>query len=154
MKKKDVSRAAITLLVFYFLFDAISKLMSSSRDEYKNHLHHKTHQIEDSLDNNDLLFFELAWLFDRSGTISTLIVISLGVIELLSAALLFIVEDNVELRGTLVTILTILLAFDALVVHWPFTEQWHNIGKELPHFSTNLGLIGGVWMMHGLRDNM
>ena len=74
-------------------------------------------------------------------------------IELMSAALLFFYENS-EDRKVYVKILTALLAFDAFVLHCPFTERWSSMGSELSHFSTNIGLAGGLIMLQGMRDEL
>ena len=41
MKKKALKQIAVTVIVFYFLFDAVQKLLSNSRDVYRFTLNHK-----------------------------------------------------------------------------------------------------------------
>ena len=148
MKKKVFEQIALTCIVFHFLFDALQKLIGSSRDIYKFTLNHKMQQIEVSLDNNSLLFFEFAWFVEE---FANLLIITIGLIELISGIMFFICEEE-DSRKLYVYILTLLLAFDTFVVHYPFTERWAHMGKELAHFSTNIGLAGGLWMLLGFRE--
>lgn len=97
-----------------------------------------------------MLIFEFSWLIEK---LSTWIIISTGLIELISAVFIYFYDDK-EDRQIYVGILTALLLLDAFIVHCPFTERWSNMGKELSHFSTNVGLAGGLWMIQGIRDDM
>ena len=101
-----------------------------------------------SLYNNSLLLFDFAWLVEK---FALLIIVATGLLELISAVL-FYVHDEEDEREVWVYILTFLLIFDGLVIHYPFTEMWNNMGKEMTHLSTNIGLVGGLWMLHGFRD--
>ena len=69
MKKKVFKNIALALIVNYFLFDAVQKLISQSRDVYKSNLNHKVRQIEISLDNNHLLLFSFSWLIERFSSV-------------------------------------------------------------------------------------
>ena len=73
MKKKVLHQIALALIVNYFLFDAVQKLLSQSRDVYKSNLSHKVRQMETSLDNNHLLPFSFSWLIEEFASLIILI---------------------------------------------------------------------------------
>ena len=77
MKKKVLHEIALTLIVAYFLFDAVQKLLSQSRDVYKSNLNHKVRQMETSLDNNQLLMFPFSWFIEK---LSSLFILAYGLL--------------------------------------------------------------------------
>ena len=91
MKKKLLQQIALTCIVFYFLFDAVQKLLSNSRDVYRFTFNHKIGQIESCLENNNLLFFEFSMFIEQ---ISTPIIVTLGVVELISAAMIYFHDEK------------------------------------------------------------
>ena len=148
MKKKVLHQMALALIVTYFLFDAVQKLLSQSRDVYKSNLSHKVRQMETSLDNNHLLLFPFSWLIEE---FASLIILIHGLAQLIFAVAFYFYDDENERRLPAIALVG-LLVFDALVVHCPFTEEWHNMGRELDHFSCNIGLAAGLCMVLGFRD--
>ena len=92
---------------------------------------------------------EFTWLSPSFGYV----VLVTGVVELFTAMLLFTTDAaKVDQRQSLVRVLACLLAFDALVMHFPFSEVDRNFGKEVDHVCTDLALIGGLYMLAGYRD--
>ena len=80
MLKKSAEQIAVTLFAFYFVFDALQKLLDNQHQTWL--LNHKCQQIEATLFNNGYLLFEFAYLAEMHGSLITL---CLGLIQLIGA---------------------------------------------------------------------
>ena len=75
-------------------------------------------------------------------------------VELITAAFFWMTPaKDYSTRLFYAHILACMLIFDAVVAHCPFTELERNYGKEVNHFSSDLALLGGLYMLAGYRED-
>ena len=112
-------------------------------------MNHKMKQIETSLLNNGLLWFEFSWMAREFGGLILLII---GLIEFMTSIILFATEDDTAKRIKYALVLCGILLFDSFAMHMPFTEQELSMANEFDHVLTNLGVGAGLLMVVGLRE--
>ena len=151
MKKTLFHWLAINLLGFLFAVDAMSKLLDNQKETWM--LTHKTKQIETSLYNNYDYLHETVILNFLEGIAryASLIQFSVGAIEV-SAAFSYLLLEDSRVRNRFITVLLLVLCYDTLLIHLPFTELARNYEKEMSHCVCNTLLAGSLLMVAGFRD--
>ena len=157
---KAVRNIAEVLIATYFVLDGLSRLYSTSRDLEVQYLNEKSQQLQKWLINDALSNFVLSvgddsWLnFMWLKPVFPYLLAVTGVVEIATCLMFYWTEaGNLQSRMYYVRILTIILAFDALFLHFPWSELPRGFGKEFCHFSYDIALIGGLFMLVGFRDD-
>ena len=145
IEKKSVHKLAVLCIAFYFIVDALQKLMRNNDEVWM--LKHKTHQIQTALSANSLLLFDFYQLFETFGSV---LLICIAAIELVSG-MLFVVYES-EQRLFYAYLLVGCLCFDSLAMHFPFTETQRNFGHHNSHFSANLLIAASTLMAAGFEN--
>ena len=77
-------------------------------------------------------------------------VVSAGVLQI-GAALQYWVATDLTTKLNCVKVLSCILLIDAFIAHYPLSEFERGQGKELDHFTIDLTILGGLWMLVGFR---
>ena len=75
----------------------------------------------------------------------------MGIFEAVGAAG-FLFYEAPALRQTYVGILLTCLAYDALIIHMPFSELDRSFEREMYHFTSDVAIAGALLMSGGFRD--
>ena len=77
-----------------------------------------------------------------------------GFVEIAAAIILFKTPNRqFEAKQNCSRILAFFLLFDAMVVHFPFSELERDFAMEMNHFCSDLALLGGLVMLTGYRGD-
>jgi hypothetical protein len=95
-----------------------------------------------------MLLFEFTYIVRSIGALLTFIV---GSIEIVAAASFLFFEESSH-RFNYALFMLGCLAYDALLIHLPFSEDEKSFGREMTHFTADLALAGAVLMAVGFRD--
>ena len=134
------------MIALYFVTDGVQKVFDTQKETWI--LKHKSQQIETSLYNSGLLMFEFTYIVRAVGGMLTFIV---GAVEIVSASA-FLFYDDASLKMKYGVFLLGCLAYDALLIHLPFTGDERTFGREMTHFTADVALAGAVFMAVGFRD--
>ncbi len=145
IRKSFLATAGITLLSLYFIFNGIETLTNSTANQ--THFIRKMYNLEVYLDNHSLLLFKF---YPLVRSLSWLIIIALGLIQLVLGSL-FLFFDDKHRRRIIVEVLVLQQVFQATIVHLPIVENSESFGTEMKHFLTNLMIAFGLVMVLGLR---
>ena len=95
-----------------------------------------------------MLPFEFTYILRAVGGLLTFIV---GAIEIVAAGC-FLLFDDANQKMNYAIFMLGCLAYDALLIHLPFTEEHRSFEREMTHFTADLALAGAVLMAVGFRD--
>jgi hypothetical protein len=95
-----------------------------------------------------MLLFEFTYILRAVGG---LITFTIGAIEIVSAAC-FLFFDDARQKLNYAVFMLGCLAYDALLIHLPFTEEHRSFEREMTHFTADVALAGAVLMAVGFRD--
>ena len=146
MLKKTSEQIGATLIVLYFVFDSLQKLLDFRQQTFL--LIHKSEQIETVLYNNGWLPFEFSHIPAGYGQVLTFMV---GIIQLIGAVGT-LWYDEFSMRLIFISLLLSCIIYDSILIHEPFSEYSREKEREALHFGSNIALAGGLIMLAGIRD--
>ena len=117
VSKKSLENSGLILLVVYFIFDGLQKIIDNKSEG--NVFSIKISNLEVYLSNSGLLLFPFANLFT---SIPRIWIMLYGLIEFLAAVGLIFFEERTK-RVKFITLIVIFTVLDALVLHNPFIEH-------------------------------
>ena len=145
VSKKSLENTGLILLVVYFIFDGLQKLIDNKTEgEYFSA---KIVNIEVYLYNSGLLLFNFAGFFSAY---SRLLILLYGIIEFCAAVGLIFFEER-EKRVRFIAIIVVMTIVDALVLHNPFVEHGKPLHHETKHCLLSLTIASSLLMVAGYR---
>jgi hypothetical protein len=145
VSKKSLENSGLILLVVYFIFDGLQKLMDNKTEG--DFFARKIENLQVYLFNNGLLLFNFASVFT---TYARLWIVIYGLIEFVAAVGLIFFDER-EKRVKFLTLITVFTILDAFVLHNPFIEHGKNLHLETKHCLLSLTIASSLLMVAGFR---